>query len=194
MGGRISRAVLVMATAVASMGCGSILERREFAPDTRLRTVQAPGEEGFLAARHVVPPNAVDDRSAVLVYSTGARVLEAWGPARSAELVVKFRARNDETVPLVMEAQNVLLVVGPNSIEPTVMRPAWIEVDDPDRYLQDGSISVGSGSTADWQVEFVLSGSKDPLRRLRSFLLSWTYRIGESVFEESTRFVAHDEG
>lgn len=195
MGGRsIARATLAMAIAVTPVGCGSIIEHREFAPDTHLRTVQAPGEEGFLAARHVVPPNAVDARSVVLVYSTGARVVETWGPTRSAELIVKFRARNDETVPLVMEPQNVLLVVGPNRIEPVVMKPVWIEVDDPDRYRPDGSISVESGSTAEWQLEFVVSGRRDPLRRLRTFLLSWTYRIGDAAFEQSTRFTAQDEG
>jgi hypothetical protein len=190
----ITRVALALTIAITSVGCGSIIERREFAPDARLRTVQAPGEEEFLAARHVVPPNAVDDRSVVLVYSTGARVVETWGPARSAELIVKFRARNDETVPLVMEPQNALLVVGPNRIEPVVMRPAWIDVDDPDRYQPDGSILVESGSTADWQVEFVWSGKRDPLRRLRSFLLSWTYRVGDAAFEESTRFAAQEDG
>jgi hypothetical protein len=184
---------LAMGAALVSAACSMVVEHRDFTPDMPGMTVETPGQRGVRAARHVVPPDAIDDRSAVLVYSTGAHLVDPSGGRfrlRSAEVRMHFRARNDELVPLVVEPQNVLLVVAPKSANPAVFLPAWIEVDEKENTSEDGSIVVAPRSTASWDLVFTLPASEDPLRRVRSFLVSWTYRLGAMTFEERTRFVS----
>ena len=188
MGERVMLAVAVAALAAA---CSPVVEHRDFVPNMPGMTVDLPGERSIDAVLHVVPPNAVDERSAVLVYSSGADATdESFGALRTAELRLNFRARNDESVPMIMEPQSALLVVSPESGTPTVVAPTWIETGDNARTAEDGSIVVAPSSTANWGIVYTLPARRDPLKRVRSFLVSWTYRLGPTAFEERTRFLA----
>lgn len=184
------RAMLAVAAAALAVACSPVVEHRDFVPNMPGMTVDLPGDRSVDAVLHVVPPNAVDERSAVLVYSGGADAIdESFGTLRAAELRLHFRARNDEPVAMVMEPQNALLVVAPESGTPTVLTPTWVEADN-ERSTEDGSIVVAPSATASWGIVFTLPARRDPLKRVHSFLVSWTYRLGPTVFEESTRFLA----
>ena len=185
------RAMLAVAVVVLAAACSPVVEHRDFVPNMPGMIVDLPGDRDVDAVLHVIPPNAVDERSAVLVYSGGADAIdESYGSLRAAELRMHFRARNDEPVPLIVEPQNALLVVAPESGTPAVVTPTWIEADDNERTTDDGSIVIAPKSTASWGIVFTLPARRDPLKRVRSFLVSWTYQLGPTAFEERTRFLA----
>ena len=183
--------MLAVAVAALAAACSPVVEHRDFVPNMPGMTVELPGDRSTDAVLHVVPPDAVDERSAVLVYSGGADAIdESFGALRTAELRMNFRARNDESVPMIMEPESSLLVVSPDSATPTVVAPTWVEAGDEERTTEDGNIVVAPNSTASWVIVFTLPARRDPLKRVRSFLLSWTYRLGPTPFEERTRFLA----
>src|SRR5690606_4200108 len=120
-------------------------------------------------------------------YSTGGDVVDR---GRRARIEVVFRARNDEPRPIAMQPNDTLLVLDARGSKPRVIEAASLDPGPGVRLAADDEVIVAPRTTAEWSVVFELPEGDNPLLEARTFLVSWTYRIGDEIHEERTTFAS----
>ena len=181
-------ALLPVATVAACTT--AIVGHRDFSPAGRTVAVDDARSHTGRGARYSVPPQAVDQRSAVLLYSLGAQVIDPQETeslrARRVEIRVHVGMRNGEARPVVMELDEIVLVTDSPDGGATLNPTRIIRTPTTDSPVGG---EVPPRSSAAWELTLALPLGDDPLETIDEFALHWAYRLDDQRYQAKTLFL-----